>query len=126
MRHRAFVIVNVVFAAVFLISAAIQLNDPDPLRWIVLYVAAAIACFASGRVRHGWVLAAAVAGVSLVWAATLSPILPEIRVDDLARTMKAENPRIELSREILGLFIVFAWMTTVVVVTRRASPPSPN
>jgi hypothetical protein len=29
------------FAALFLLGAIVQINDPDPLRWMLLYLAAA-------------------------------------------------------------------------------------
>ena len=32
------------FAGLFLVSAALQFNDPDPLYWSVAYAAAALAC----------------------------------------------------------------------------------
>ena len=75
---------------------------------------------AAWRAREGWWAAAAIGVVALIWAAVLSPILPELRLDDLAREMKAANPRIELSRELLGLLIIAVWMTVLVVVSRRA------
>ena len=121
MSRKVFAIANGIMAAMFLLSAVLQYNDPDPLRWIALYAAAALACVIAGRTSSGWWLAALVGAVSLAWAVVLSPVLPEMRLDELARKMKAETPRIELSRELLGLVIVFAWMVVVIVVSRRRS-----
>jgi len=90
------------------------------LALFAMYVAAAVACIVAWRVRTGWWAAAAVGSVAVIWAALLSPILPELRFDDLAREMKAANPRIELSREMLGLLIIAAWMIVLVVISRRA------
>jgi hypothetical protein len=115
---RTFTLVNRIMAGLFLLSAALQYNDPDPWRWTLLYAAAAAACLLAGRSRLASWLAAAVAAVTLVWAASLSPILPEVRPTDLVKTMKAENPTIELGREFLGLVIVLAWMILLLVVTR--------
>ena len=117
---RTFAIANGTLASVFLVSALLQFNDPDPLRWFTMYVAAAIACVVAWRVRAGWWAPAAVGSVAVIWAAALSPILPALRFDDLAREMKAANPRIELSRELLGLLIIAGWMIVLVVVSRRA------
>jgi len=121
MGRKVFAIANGIMAAMFLLSAVLQYNDPDPLRWIALYAAAALACLVAARTPSGWWLAALVGAVSLVWAVVLSPVLPEMRLDELARKMKAETPRIELSRELLGLVIVSAWMVVVIVVPRRRS-----
>ena len=117
---RRFAIANGTLAFIFLASALLQWNDPDPLRWFTLYVAAAMACLVIWRVQASWWAPAAVGLVAVVWAVALSPILPELRFDDLAREMKAANPRIELSRELLGLLIIVAWMIVLVVVSRRA------
>ena len=116
---RALTITNAILGSVFLISAVLQYNDPDPWGWGALYLAAAIACAVSGRMRNGWWLALLVGVVALVWAITLSPIIPEIRLTELARSMKAENPRIELSRELLGLVIILVWMAVLVLASRR-------
>ena len=116
---RVFTSTNAILGSVFLISAVLQYNDPDPWAWGALYLAAAVACAVTGRVRAGRWLALLVGVVSLVWAITLSPIVPEIRLSELARSMKAENPRIELSRELLGLVIILVWMAVLVGVSRR-------
>jgi len=117
---RTFAIANGVLAALFLVSALLQFNDPDSLRWFAMYVAAAAACVVAWRVRGGWWAPAAIGLVAVAWAVALSPILPDLRFDDLAREMKAANPRIELSRELLGLLIIATWMIVLVVVSRRA------
>jgi hypothetical protein len=113
---------NRTMAVLFLISAAIQFNDPDPLRWAAIYGAAGFACLAAGRFRYSWPLPSGVGLLALVWAARLSPILPQVRLRDLARTMHAETPSIELGRELLGLVIVLAWMVVLVVDSRRKRP----
>ena len=119
MKSRAFRVANRVMAPLFLACAAIQFNDPDPLRWAAIYGAAGFACLAAGRFRYSWPLPTGVGLVALVWAAWLSPILPEVRLRDLARSMHAETPSIELGREFLGLLIVLGWMGFLVLVSLR-------
>lgn len=126
MSSRSFRIANRIMALLFLTSAAIQFNDPDPLRWIAIYGAAGLACIAAERSSGLWPLSAGVGLAALVWAVRLSPILPEVRFADLARTMHAETPTIELGREILGLLIVLAWMFTVAIASIRQRAPRPN
>ena len=126
MQSRAYRMTNRVMAVLFLISAAIQFNDPDPLRWAAIYGAAGFACLAAGRLRYSWPLPTAVGLVALVWTAWLSPILPQVRLRDLARSMHAETPTIELGRELLGLVIVLGWMVVLVIGSRRKRPLRPN
>ena len=119
---RAFGAVNGGFGILFLISAAIQFNDPDPVRWTLIWAAAAAACLVRGRVGWDWLLAGAVCAAALLWAAILAPsALPGLELGDLAKAMQAETPQIELGRELLGLLIVAVWMAVLVFVgSRRA------
>ena len=96
MQSRAFGVANRLMAVLFVICAVIQFNDPDPLRWAAVYAAAGFACLAAGRFRYSWPLPAGVGLVALGWAVWLSPILPDLKLGDLARTMHAGTPSIEL------------------------------
>ena len=120
MRTRGgFRAVNAVVATLFMISAAVQLNDPDPVGWTAIYGSAAAVCLVWRSSRHAWLLAGSVGMVALIWAATLTPALAEFRLGDLFRSMKAETPTIEQSRELLGLLMVFGWMVVLIAVSRR-------
>ncbi len=120
MQSRAFAVANRIMAVLFLISAIIQFNDPDPLRWAAIYGAAAFACLAAGRFRLSWPLPAAVGLVALAWTVWLSPILADLKLGDLTRTMHAGTPSIELGREFLGLLIVLGWMLFLLAMSLRA------
>jgi hypothetical protein len=121
---RPLVVLDVLMAVLFALSAALQYNDPDPLRWAALYGAAAVACIVVWRRPAAWPLAALAGSIALLWAATFAPaVLPGFEPRDLVRTMKAGTPRIEESREMLGLLVVAAWMALLVVVGRRRLRP---
>ncbi len=111
---------NGVMAVLFVLSAAVQFNDPDPVRWIAVYAAAAIVSAAAAFGRRVALPAAALAVISIVWGIAVArdahgvPALAEL-VD--FQTMKTST--VELARETLGLFIVFGWMTVQAVVERR-------
>jgi hypothetical protein len=66
-----------VFASVagllFIYSAVVQLNDPDPVRWFALYGSAAVASLASLLVPVPRAIFAGIALVASLWAATLAP-----------------------------------------------------
>jgi hypothetical protein len=112
--------VNLAMAALFLASAGLQLNDPDPLRWIAVYSGAAVACIAADRAPRAWIPAAAIGLVAMAWASTTASVLPRMKGADLFRSMKAETPVIEESREFLGLLVVAGWMTWLTVRALRA------
>jgi hypothetical protein len=112
--------INAGMGILFLISAVLQYNDPDPIRWILLWGSAAAVCLLRGRVGWDWLMAGAVCAAALLWAGLLAPTaLPGLELGDLAKKMKAGTPRIELGREILGLLIVAVWMAVLVFVGSR-------
>ncbi len=95
-------------AVVFALFAAVQYNDPDPLRWMLLYglVALHFTTAALGKMNRyaEWLTLAAAA----IWAATLFPdFMNWIRMGEpsIVGSMKAEEPWIELTREFFGLVL---------------------
>lgn len=98
-----------------------QLNDPDPERWFLLYASAAIvaALSALGRTRPR--LAYVLALIALAWAAAIAPELwPRWSVRDLGAQMSDAHPEIEYGREFLGLLIVAAYCLAAGHFGRRA------
>ena len=95
-------------AAVFLLSAAVQLNDPDPLRWVILYTVAALLAAAAPLGRAGFRRASgALALLAGAWGAwILSGDLPPLGTS-LDPQMKA--PGAEQWREGLGLMLIAAY-----------------
>jgi hypothetical protein len=118
--------VHGVLAALFLISALLQWNDPDPVRWALLYGAAAIAAGLAAAARPQPLLTAGLAGACLVWMSFLwDGIVAFARRGDwslLAATMQAGEPMIEESREFLGLAIVLAWCAVALATGKRRRP----
>jgi hypothetical protein len=108
------------FAALFFLGAVVQYNDPDPLRWVAIYLGAAASCAlaALGRVR--WPLPAIVGAIALVWAAVLAPeVFGTVRPGELVGAWEMKDARVEVGREMYGLLIIAAWMGVVVVTERR-------
>lgn len=112
---------DLALAVVFAVSAVLQYNDPDPLPWILIYAAAAVVCALTAARRSQGLLAPVLVGLAaLAWAAVILARLPGgVDWPHLAESMKAENPRIEESREALGLLVVSAWMLFIAARRRR-------
>lgn len=106
-------IVNLILAVMFLLFAFVQVNDPDPILWILIYGAMAVVCIlAAFKVYQKWLLAGMLVGL----IAYSSVFLDGVRewwsqedksalFDDVA---KMEHIYIEESREFLGLMICVA------------------
>lgn len=101
-------ILNLFLTALFLISAVLQFNDPDPWFWLAIYLAVAVICgFAAFGKYNRW----AILLVMAVCIYELSTLLPAFRlwIDEgmpsITGTMKASSPHVELVREFLGVAI---------------------
>ena len=105
-------IAHATMAALFAFAAILQVNDPDPLRWVLLYAGA---CGASLPPALGrWPPVVATASLALLafgWAAAILAGGPApsdyLRMFD-AWEMRSEP--IEEAREAAGLLVVGAWM----------------
>jgi hypothetical protein len=119
-------IVSAILAIMFLSFAYIQLNDPDPILWIAIYLAMVAVCVLSIFNKYYKTAMAALALGYVVYMAILFPGLLEwlqstdrsLLFDDLA---KMQHLYIEESREFLGLFIC---LVVLVVYWLRASKPA--
>lgn len=102
-------ILNLFLCALFVVSAALQYNDPDPLLWMAIYLSVAAICgFAAFGKGNRWVILLVMA-VCVYELSTLMPsFLQWIRdgMPSITGSMKAESPHIELVREFLGVTIV--------------------
>ena len=101
-------IFNLLLTALFLVSAGLQLNDPDPVLWTVLYLAIAVICGLAAFQRYNrWVILIVMA-VCVYELSTLMPAFIEwIRegMPSITEAMKATSPHVELVREFLGVAI---------------------
>ena len=51
----AWKVADVLFLLMFAFSVVVQVNDPDPLAWMVIYGAAALACLLSLLGKLPWI-----------------------------------------------------------------------
>ena len=116
MRERAWTLANGIMLLMFLFSAAVQFNDPDPLKWIGIYCAAATVCALEMRRRLPVWAPVAIAVIAIVWAGSLYYRARDVPISSLFAAWEMQNLRIEEAREMYGLTIVAVWMIAIVGV----------
>ena len=104
---------NIVFIVVFILSAALQYNDPDPYIWIPIYLYGAWICYQALRKRYNPALYVAGLLVYIGYAVYLffdkQGVLiwaKEHNAENIAESMKATKPWVEETREFGGLLIL--------------------
>lgn len=103
-------ILNLVLAAMFVVFAFLQINDPDPVVWILIYGAMAVTCVlaAFGHYYYAVLIGLLIlfTGYSFVF---LDGVREWLRSDDKSMLFddiaKMQYLYIEESREFLGLLI---------------------
>lgn len=111
---------DALFLLMFVFSVVVQVNDPDPLTWMAVYGAAALACLWSIRGRLAWWVPVVLAGVCLAWAGTIAPrVLGQVPFATMFEAFEMKDVGVEESREMYGLVLVAAWMA--VLALRRGT-----
>ena len=116
MAERIWTVANGIMLLMFLFSAAVQVNDPDPLVWMVIYGAAAVACGLEMRRRAPAWAVVALAATALVWAARLYFRANDVPISSLFAEWEMRDVRVEEAREMYGLTIVGVWMMVILTV----------
>ena len=127
MIGRVWTLANATMLLLFLFSAAVQVNDPDPLVWMAIYVAAAVVCALELRRRTPASAPLAAALVAILWAGTLHVRARDVPISALFAEWEMRDLRVEEAREMYGLSIVGVWMLLVggaIWARARAIPPS--
>ena len=123
----AFKAANWLMLAAFLFSVAVQYNDPDPFRWMLVYGSAALACILHLRRQLRWYFPAAVGATAFGWAASIAPgVIGKTTFGDMFQSFHMINSVVEEAREMGGLLIVAAWMLVLVVSKRGRTTKMPG
>lgn len=122
-------IFNILFSVLFLISAVLQYNDPDPYTWIPIYLYGAILCWLAFRKK--FYPAAYIVGIigfaayAVYFFFTENGVLDWMQKHDaenIATSMKATKPWIEDTREFFGLVIlIIVLLANLVYAKKRRS-----
>ena len=119
---------NGLFLVAYLLSAAVQYNDPDTLPWIAIYLAAALMCLARFTGHQPLWLAPTLLAISLVWAGLLLPeVFGQVSPQEVVESLSMRTREVEEAREIGGLLLVASWSAVLTALgfrqTRSTSPP---
>ncbi|MCZ6674430.1 MAG: transmembrane 220 family protein [Verrucomicrobia bacterium] len=116
---------NWLFCFLFLLSAVLQYNDPDPVVWMLRWGAAGIGCLLFGLGKLPKALPIAVGVIGLIWATVLLPRILETSVDirwkEVFMQASMSNITVEWIREMGGLLIITTWMGVLVLLGRKKS-----
>ena len=104
---------NIAFCLLFIFSAALQYNDPDPYIWMPIYMYGAVLCWQAFKNKFypkaylvGIIIYAVYAIGLFFWKNGVLDWATKHNAEDIAATMKAEKPWIEETREFFGLLIL--------------------
>ena len=110
----AWKVADALFFLMFASSVAVQVNDPDPLAWMAIYSAAALACVLSLADRLPWRFAVITGIVALAWAATIAPrVIGQVPFLDMFAEFEMKDIGVEESREMYGLLLIGGWMSVL-------------
>ena len=118
---------NIFFIVVFIFSAALQYNDPDPYIWMPIYLYGALLCYLAIKGKYNKTLyIIGLVGyigyaIGLFFDKTgVIDWIEEHDAENIVQTMKATKPWIEETREFLGLLIlIVALVINMIWLGRR-------
>lgn len=103
--------VHALVACLFLLGAAVQINDPDPLAWIFIYALAALVCIGDILDRPLRRLRFVLLATSALWALSLAPeVIGKVSFFSLFQELSMNSEAVELGREMGGLLLLALWM----------------
>lgn len=109
-----------IMAALFAVCVVLQYNDPDPIRWMIIYGLAMGISALLPFDRRVTLAAFAVGAFALVWAAILiSGIWDKVELSDVVGKMSEKGGAVEEEREAGGLLIEGIWLVLAAVYRRR-------
>jgi H+/Cl- antiporter ClcA len=114
--------INLLFIMVFVLSAALQYNDPDPYLWMLIYLYGAFLCYQAIRKKYNQVLYIVGFAIYISFALYLLVArdgvlswVNEHDAENIAASMQATKPWIEDTREFFGLLIlIFALLINMI------------
>jgi hypothetical protein len=120
MGRTIWTVANVVMLLMFIASVAVQVNDPDPIGWMAIYGAAAVATGMELARRTRLWMPVLIEAISIVWAATIAPrVIGKIPFGSMFQAFEMKDLGVEESREMYGLVLIALWMSAIFVAAWR-------
>ncbi|RVT97190.1 hypothetical protein EOD41_19480 [Mucilaginibacter limnophilus] len=117
---------NILFIILFVVSAGLQYNDPDPYLWMPIYLYAALLCYLAIKNKYYpltyFIGFGGYLGYAIYKVFDRNGVIDWITVhheESLVQTMKAQKPWIEEAREFFGLLICFIVLLINWIVYKR-------
>ena len=119
---------NLFFIIIFIISAVLQYNDPDPYIWIPIYLYGAFLCYQAFKKQYNPLLYIIGLVVYIGYAVYLffdnEGVLSwanEHDAENIVQSMKATKPWIEETREFGGLLILVVALVINMIWLKRTN-----
>ncbi len=119
-------IFNLLFVLLFVFSAALQYNDPDPYLWMPIYLYGAVLCWLAFKNKFypiayliGVLAYTVYAGILFFAKDGVLDWYKNHNSESLVQTMKATKPWIEETREFFGLVILIVVMLVNYLYAKR-------
>jgi hypothetical protein len=119
-------VVNLLLAVMFMAFAFVQINDPDPVIWILIYGGMAVICIlAAFRYTSRIFLTVFMIGLIAYSVFYFNGLMEWLSKDDKSMLFddiaKMEHPYIEESREFLGLMICVIVLMVHLILSRKSA-----
>jgi hypothetical protein len=112
---------NYLIAFLFGLSAVAQINDPDPLFWVMIYGAGSLVSILYAFNRLWWVFGLAVSLIAGIWALTIVPDLTLSGFQNIMEEIGMSYVGVEAAREFSGLMVIGIWCGILAKKSRRSA-----
>lgn len=120
-------VLNVLLILLFIYSAAVQYNDPDPYVWIPIYLYGATLCLLALRRKYNFTMYVlglltyiGFAVYHFVGETGVLAWMTRYHAESLTQSMTATKPWIEETREFFGLVVLIAALSSNMVWLAKA------
>lgn len=124
---------NAILVFIFVLSAALQYNDPDPYLWVPIYLYAAVLCayaFKKTYLKTSYIIGIAAYAIAAIYYVVVDDgvisWVVEHHSESIVGQMQATKPWIEKTREFGGLMIcLLALIGNMIYFERHKSTVEP-
>lgn len=115
----AFRYINYIVAVLLGLSAIAQINDPDPLFWVLIYAGGALVSILYAFNKLHWITAVLLAIIAGIWAITIIPDLTATGFKNIFEEIGMQYVGVEAAREFSGLIIIALWSLVLAVKSKE-------